>query len=144
MASLCVSSSHVVVQTAPGALRVMDGQTGKKLGKVKAGGKGSVAFSNMKLVDGSDILIATLTSGAVALYSVSNCEETWKMPHQLHSGSTASALSDGLLQLVDQLHVAQLPFVSCSIRKLGSYLQKVACRVGVNVECQLNIGVVLF
>lgn len=107
--TLCVSSSHVVVQTAPGSLRVMNSQTGKKVGKIKAGkgGSGAVAFTSMKLVQGSsstdhgDTILATIQSGgAIVFYNVSTCEETAKLVHQVTSSSTPAASSDGLLQLI--------------------------------------------
>ncbi len=92
--NLSVSTSHVVVQTGPGMLRVMNIQSGKKVAKINAG---AVALSSMKLF--GETLVTTQSGGAIVLYSMSTCEEVSKVPHQV---TLSNALSDGLLQLLGE------------------------------------------
>lgn len=94
-ATICVSSSNVVVQTSPGVLRVMNSQTGKKIGKIKAS-KGAVTILNMTIVDGT--LVTVQSSGAIVLYDLVKCEELAKIMHQVPQ---SGLVSDAMLQLVD-------------------------------------------
>jgi U3 small nucleolar RNA-associated protein 5 len=91
---LAVSESHVVVQTAPGVLRVMNSQTGKKIGKIKSS---STVFSVMKLFD-DQTLVAAQKGGMVAMYDVASCALVQTIPHPV-TVVDSSLSSDAFLQL---------------------------------------------
>lgn len=94
--NLCVSSTHVVVQTGPGILRVMNIQTGKKIGKIKAAG--AVAVTIMKLLPLNETLITAQSGGSMVLYNTSTCEEVSRIPHPVTS---SSALFDAVIQFLN-------------------------------------------
>lgn len=91
---LAVSDSHVVVQTAPNVLRIMNSVTGKKLDKIK-----STNMSMVKLVGVT--LIVAQTGGSVVLYDVTSPSKKGvqsTIPQPI-TEMPDHALSDGILQL---------------------------------------------
>ena len=92
---LAVSETQIVVQTAPGILRVMNSQTGNKIGKIK--NSSSNGFSIIKLFD-NQTLVGAQRGGLVTVYDVASCALIQTIPHPV-TVADASIMSDALLQL---------------------------------------------
>jgi hypothetical protein len=92
---LAVSETHIVVQTSPGILRVMNSQTGNKIGKIK--NSSSNGFSIIKLFD-NHTLVGAQRGGMVTVYDVASCALIQTIPHPV-TVVGAALLSDALLQL---------------------------------------------
>jgi hypothetical protein len=108
--SLCVSATHVVVQTAAGMIRVMDAASGKKVGKIKSSSSkgGSSSSTTNMVLEGTALLLQT--AGAVVLYNVDTCQAIHRVPHevsstvlqvQVSSSSSYTLLVDNTVYSVD-------------------------------------------
>jgi hypothetical protein len=96
LASLVVTSSHLAVRTKSSGIRVMDKNTGKKVGKIKIKTT-SIAVGEIPLTiatcDGdSNILAVIQDSGAVVLYDLTSCKEMARVPPQKTGTSSAVGL----------------------------------------------------
>lgn len=86
-AFLAISDEHVVVQTSAGA-RIMDRESGKKVGKIK-----SKQVSRIFICpNDSNMLVGVQNSGAVVLYNLSTSKKVVSVPQVLTSDSCAIQL----------------------------------------------------
>lgn len=86
-AFLAVSKKHVVVQTSAGA-RIMDRESGNKVGKIK-----SKKLSRIFICPSdSNVLVGVQNSGAVVLYSISTAKKLASVPQVLSSSTFALQL----------------------------------------------------
>jgi U3 small nucleolar RNA-associated protein 5 len=84
---LAASEKHVVVQTSAGA-RVMDRESGSKVGKIK-----SKKLSRIFICpNDSNILVGVQNSGAVALFNLSTTKKVVSVPQALSSSACALQL----------------------------------------------------
>lgn len=86
-AFLAISESHVVVQTSAGA-RIMDRDTGKKVGKIKAKQLSRILICP----NDSNIMAGLENSGAIVLYDISTCKKITSVAQVLPSSSSYCAL----------------------------------------------------
>jgi U3 small nucleolar RNA-associated protein 5 len=84
---LAVSEKHVVVQTSAGA-RIMDRESGNKVGKIKSKKLSRVSFCP----NDHNVLIGVQNSGAVVLYDISTTKKMASVPQSLSSSICALQL----------------------------------------------------
>jgi hypothetical protein len=100
-ASLIITSSHVVVRAKDYGIRIMEKDSGKKIGKIKvkdsSSSFGEGSSMEMSPCLGNPSVIAALEgTGDAVLYNLDSCKEVARLP------ADGSASQNAGLQLVDQ------------------------------------------
>ncbi len=84
LASLVVTSSHVIVRAKGSGIRIMDKETGKKTGKISpkesATSFGEASSTEMSsCIGNSDVVVALEESGDAVLYDLNSCKEVGRL-----------------------------------------------------------------
>mmetsp|Transcript_1417 Transcript_1417/g.2594 ORF Transcript_1417/g.2594 Transcript_1417/m.2594 type:complete len:608 (+) Transcript_1417:108-1931(+) len=90
LASLVVTASRVVVRTKGHGIRIMDKDSGKKMGKIKIKASSSAAECPLTMnicLGNPNILMTVQEPGATFLYDLSSCSEIARLPPQKSIGS---------------------------------------------------------
>jgi len=118
--SLIVTPSRILVRTQDHGVRIMDKETGDKIGKIKTSSSSKKSSSSTSTgtmtpsqemclcTNNSDVIALILGSGAVGVYDVSTSKQLAEIPpSQDSSSSTSSIMSPGnrsfFLQLIQEV-----------------------------------------